>query len=466
MIDRFLEIEEEYDFWKRNLNNFPYWPYIRRTIYESLSLIRSSNPDKKSINTNRKFQILFSAIRNLRDNKFLSQNIDILIRNHPRKIKDSNDQEICIYTDELIKNLKKKNVLIMEKSYQGGHSSIKSSTDVFYMDLIDIITYSLYPLLQILSKKHLIKIEEEMKEIIDILQNELKVKINREHIISETKKLYIHYKIKYYLLNKILDKINPRLIIEVVHYNFENMIINEIAKKKNIKAIELQHGILGEKHINYNYAKKGIYGFFPDEICLFSEYWKENTKLPIDESKQHVIGFPYLEKYCREGQECGKKNCILFISQATIGCELSQLATQLSEKINSLNLDYNIIYKLHPAEYLRWKSDYPWLYEMNNYINVIDYNVNIYSLFERSSVQIGVYSTALYEGLAFNLATCIFNMSEAEYIRDLYINGYADLVNNVEEIIEFLGKIESNKVNNAQYFWSQNALEKLIELCE
>ncbi|WP_235068973.1 hypothetical protein [Turicibacter sp. TJ11] len=467
MIDKFLVIEEKYNFWDRNIEGFHYWAYIRRTIYESLYLKRSSAHDLKKLSLNDKLLILKDAVINLLNIKFLNENKDIVVRNHPRKIKafDTSD-EVCIYTELLIQSLSKDNLIIMEKSYQGKHVPRIDECDVMYMDFIDIITYITSPILKLMHNRSLLNLEIEMIDVINILENELNLKINPKKILLDVKNLYIHYKIKYFLLNKILNKINPRLIIEVVHYNFENMIINEIAKKKNIRTIELQHGILGKKHINYNYSKKRIHSFFPDEIFLFSEYWKYNTRLPIDDSRQHIVGFPYIEKYVKNNNLYKKRECILFISQATIGYELSKLAVQLGEELRERNLNYKIIYKLHPAEYLCWKVNYPWLYENSDFIEVIDYNINIYNLFEKSFIQIGVYSTALYEGLAFDLETYILNMSEADFVSDLYTSGYAVLINNISDIIYLLKQLNVNKTSKKNHFWSQDALEKMIQLCK
>ena len=97
----------------------------------------------------------------------------------------------------------------------------------------------------------------------------------------------------YYL--KLLDKVKPKIIIEVVSYSFNNLLINEVAKKYKIPTIELQHGTIGRYHIAYNFKKQIYLPTFPDYIFLFGEYWKNNTRFPISNGKLKVTGFPYFE---------------------------------------------------------------------------------------------------------------------------------------------------------------------------
>lgn len=55
------------------------------------------------------------------------------------------------------------------------------------------------------------------------------------------------------MLRRIIKSISPKVIVEVVGYETNKMIINEIAHEMGISTIELQHGVIGRGHIAYNY---------------------------------------------------------------------------------------------------------------------------------------------------------------------------------------------------------------------
>jgi hypothetical protein len=92
-----------------------------------------------------------------------------------------------------------------------------------------------------------------------------------------------------------------------------------------------------------------------------------------------------------------------------------------------------IIYKLHPGEYDRWKKEYPWL--QNNNISIIDsQHPDLYTLLSSALCQIGVYSTAIYEGLAFGCQTFLVDLPGIANMDQLLESGYAQLVTRPEEI--------------------------------
>ena len=98
---------------------------------------------------------------------------------------------------------------------------------------------------------------------------------------------------------------------------------------------------------------------------------------------------------------------------------------------------------------------------MRNEIEVIsDPSVGIYRLFSESTTQIGVYSTAIFEGLAFGLKTYILDAPGKEYMQDLYQKGYAQLVNNI-------GQINNNCLEDKDMeFWEDNAKEKIANIIQ
>jgi len=85
------------------------------------------------------------------------------------------------------------------------------------------------------------------------------------------------------------------------------------------------------------------------------------------------------------------------------------------------------MYKLHPGEFSRWKS-YKSLQKLNEFKNVliIKDEIPLYELLAMSVLQIGVYSTALYEGVEFGCKTILLDVNGIENM-DRFIQVYDDI---------------------------------------
>jgi hypothetical protein len=129
-------------------------------------------------------------------------------------------------------------------------------------------------------------------------------------------------------------------------------------------------------------------------------------------------------------------------------------------------LNQKIVYKLHPGEYARWKKEYPWLVDAD--IKVIeDDSVSLYQLFAESKIQIGVNSTAIYEGLSFGLRTFVLNLPGVEYMEDLAKEHYVTIIRSVDELQEYLRKPGPMPKISTEKFFRSNALENIHRaLCE
>ena len=181
------------------------------------------------------------------------------------------------------------------------------------------------------------------------------------------------------------------------------------------------------------------------------------------------MGFPYFEENSEtymgmmeeELNQGTDDKQILFISQGVIGKYLSKLAYETAENINDENnhtQNYQFIYKLHPGEYGTWQENYDFLNkavnEFGNFIVIDESQPPLYELFAKSNYQVGAFSTAIYEGLAFNCKTFIIDVPGVEYLDDLIEKDIVKKVKNSEELINYLKEEKINlKDYNKDYFF-------------
>lgn len=263
---------------------------------------------------------------------------------------------------------------------------------------------------------------------------------------------------------RLLNKVTPKVIFETIPNSRPSMIINEIAKEMDIPTIELQHSFPIHNLI-WNYADGcGEIRQFPDYEFGYSDYFNSFMHLPIPAENIKAVGLPYLEQCLAAYPKCKKDDriTILFISQGPHAKQLSKLAVEIRDR---LDIDrYRIIYKLHPDETSVWKERLPWLCARNDIEVIDDRTYETYKCFAESDIQIGVNSTALFEGLAYNLDTYIYKATYWEVMSDVIKLGYATLITNSDDFISNLNHTTNAKKPLKEYLWKGNAIENM--LCE
>lgn len=473
-LEKFLEFESKYKLFNENINGFYFWIYIRFDVMEKINqklgcLNKGQNSstfgDSYKEKVENIFMLIYNSINYRIRLKFL-KNRDILIIDHPRKVKNEKGLYECKYTKEIYKRKKDQSYLI-EFPNPYKHCYPSKNKEIIYMDYVRIYTALNKKLF---ANKYRLndKQRDLLSNIITKVNNEFKIDINEIEFIKFVENIYARYEIEKKLLYRFLRKINPKKVIEVVYYSIDNLIINEIATELNIETIEFQHGIMGYNHCAYNFKKKQNIPQFPNKILTFSEFWKKTTRLPIKDEDVIPVGFPYFENRVNKYKqnlnlkEKNDKKKILFISQASIGDKLVKLACELNNIID--NEKYEIIYKLHPGEFSIWKEKYK---ELRNYsIKTIANEIDLYELFSKSSIQVGAYSTAIYEGLGFGLDTYIYQIYGTNIFEDLCKEGFITYINSANELKIYLERKSTNKKMNEEYLWKKDSLNNIIKEIE
>lgn len=463
LIDKFLIFEKNHNMIEKKIDDFYYWVYMRFELYSDFQRQKKEMKNSAYAINDSRIKKLLSQPQKLiwawtRSMMRCHKKCNVLFVNHERRM-SVEGIDVPIYFDELIKNYSGEYVIVEPRNINNWHyQNEKYMENTYYLD--DILNYKTP--LHIKTHKYVNQpFEVEFKEILTAMEAEFDVVIDKNKWIQ-----WVYYSKKRYESNKkqfirMLRQISPQKIVEVVYYNNVFMALNEAAHELDIPVYELQHGIMGYYHIAYNFDKQYSLPLLPDNILLFSEYWMKNTRFPLPKKSQFAVGYPYMEsmveKYRRDNDD---KLTILFISQRTIGKQLSSFAVELEKLLNKRAMEHKIYYKLHPAECSDWNEELPELYKNRGKIDVIsDPSRGIYELFGVSNYQIGVYSTAIFEGMAFGLKTFVLNVDGSENVRDLCDGGYAELINSAEEFIN-----KMTKVQNETEFWKKGAVDNILKL--
>lgn len=465
----FNEIEKKYFLYEDSIDGVNYWMYSRWDIWNYLMSLQNPNIGKpqnqpKGVGFRLKsyVKLLYNLLFGRRIRK---KKVDLLFIIHERKVK-VNGIYVCKYTDAIRRQYK--DYYAFERLYEMGHLKPTDNHNLVYLDRISVngnINYYTEMMFRRKRYKRLLnEIKRHMIAPVQELEEVFQISISLEYIARLIAQKILICKKKYQEYERVFSKIHPKLVIEVVHYSMDCMIINELAKKRGIRTAELQHGNIFDDHISYQYASEKVIKQLPDEIWLLSEYWKSEIHMPIEEQYLIPVGFPYFEKCIGKYMENCKnerdRKTILFISQGPIGRQLSEFAVSFAKMCSKEK--YRIIYKLHPGEVSIWKEQYIELKQCDCIEVIENRDIDLYQLFAESDIQVGVYSTAIYEGIGFGLDTFICDLPYADDMKRLCQEGYAMLVKTPEELLEYVAKPRGSTHDmNEQTFWTKDALSNI-----
>ncbi|WP_368658035.1 hypothetical protein AB3Z07_24510 [Metabacillus halosaccharovorans] len=465
MLNEFIAFEEQNNLFEKVIQDIYFWPFIRFELYREIVTKKNDLGEMHTQAGENRLERLLNKVAQLpgyfmRNPLWNLRRKDVLIFNHSRRVKQGHFYE-CLFTEDLVRSLPY-SYYVMEKPYLKRHFKPVLTKNLKYLENIYFLGIRKK---RYVRKKYLMNRAENsfIESLIEDFNRMFNVQLDQSKWKSRVQTIIFDYHSRYDAYHYILNKVQPKVLIQVVSYSFENLMFNEIAHKIGIPVIELQHGFIGN-YLPYVYQSKGNYQHHPDYLFCFGQYWKDVSRLPINKKNIIVTGASYYEKKKKTIDIETKKNkeIILFLSQGIIGKRLSKIALSLAQILN-LN-KYEIIYKLHPGEYHRWKKEYPWL--ITAPFEIIDHNErDLYYYLQKADYQIGVGTTAIFEGLGLGLKTFIYKDYGHQMVEALYKNNYAVLFTSVEELYSNIINVREPAVIT-DYFWETHSIENMIKEIE
>jgi len=456
IFQRIIEMEEELNLFERTIDGARFWDYVRQPLFVTINdlLAGRKNALGKGPTVRERMKFLIVSFVRLWKNPIFARKKEILFISSPRRVLRKDGYWWDIITDYIMEDLDLSYTSIEHNLYL-RHQNPPKTSNLWYFDFENSLIY-------IAEKLRMFQVSLNDDERA-LLRHIRKWVFKSFGLDIDVKKLVLRHlgyrKIRIPYFRFVLNRIRPKAIVLVTSYGKEDLI--ESAKSLGIPVIELQHGVIHRYHTGYSFpGKKHRKTTFPDWLFTFGDYWSKSVEYTIDENHVVSTGFPYIDDEKRTISNVKRKKQILVLSQWTIGTDLSKFTAELS-KVENLN--YNIVYKLHPLEYQGWEEKYPWLVDAD--VEVIhDSKKSLYRLFAESEIQIGVYSTTIFEGLAFGLKTYILDMHGAEYTEQLIEEGVALKVTSVDDLVKQIRSDRKLEKFDSERFFRTGARSRITSL--
>lgn len=318
-----------------------------------------------------------------------------------------------IYTYYLAQELAARGVRfhLLDRFYRGRHKK-KPDPRRRFLDVMDVQT-------AVRSRVGASAVPEKDSARIDEVEDYFKQEIGAEvDLFGDSAKELHRFLLEKAFYRRLLEKGTPKEIYCVNSYGGLAPMI-DAAKEVGATVIELQHGTVSKYHLGYSFPDQPAgekLRYFPDKFYVWNDLWKQTIQWPITDENVVCYGNRFFElQRSRCHSEKRKAGQIVILSQGTIGERLSELILEHADALSS----HHIVYKLHPGEYQRWR-DYKSLVALAKMENVeVVTECDLYRLLAQSEYQIGVYSTAIYEGMAFGLKTILAPLPGMEYTEGL-----------------------------------------------
>lgn len=427
LCEDFFELENELDLLNNRVRDVYFWERVRFPVHERLR--RSLVDDKSGDSTTNSREYLSGGWLFLRNifikNPFFSGTADLLFYNTGRRKKFEDGLWWDLYHDPVIQSATD-DCLLWERPYNVAHLTPAKTSDMRYVDLVEYTG----TLLEKLGIGTISFSENERTTIVDIA-DEITSRFGVDvPLLSMVTADLSERRIQLPIYRKLLRRADPDIAFLTVSYNGRETFV-EACQLEDVPVVELQHGAMSRYHLAYSfpYDEKHV---FPDYFFSFGDFWSGLVDFPVPDERVRSVGYPYLEMEAGKYDDVETREQTVFISQWSIGAELSRFAIELN---NREAYDNDIVYKLHPREYNSWEDQYPWL--ANADLQVVDSDdPPLYRLFAESTAQVGVGSTAVYEGLNFGLETYVLDIpSEKHKLEHLIEAGYAELVSAPDELL-------------------------------
>jgi hypothetical protein len=468
----FIEFEEREQLFDQRLLGVAYWQLIRHDVFretlQALGLAERAHLRVEELPLRHWLGPQLRQLPTTLGRSFFTRlpRAELLVAAHPRQLAYEG-RFICPYSQPLLWGTQRSR-LLLEGHFQGRYFSPDAGEPTRYVDLALVLAHAAFRARELRGHGLSARDRGALAELTQRLGLQLGAAPEPAAVLRRARTAVLATLGLRAPLSYLLDRVQPKLIVEVVGYRLVNQVLTLLAHERGIPVAELQHGTMGAAHAGYNFARGRLPDAFPDYLLLFGELWRSATPgLPLDPAHTPAVGYGWLElqraQHARHSQRGVRR--ILFLSQRDVGRALSRVACALQAQLPAGA--FELAYRLHPSEAIRWREHYPELSQSGMRVELAEER-GLYASQCAADVQVGVYSTALLEGVAFGLDTYLVQLSGHEQLSMLTAAGIARLVAGADELAAALQRAPNASATAAasDALWASDARRNFSRFVE
>jgi hypothetical protein len=466
LVEQFLDLERRLAPEAWHAAEVPIWPYLRQRLFDDFSNAHGLHAERQSAPVRHYTR---EAVAQRSQLARIAQRYDlrrlgrapILLLSHSRHY-PLGDQRVSPYTHFLLRELPRESYWDLQFSDAGHHHVDDGLERVVYLDALYQAAFKGYALLRRWGSFRR-AVRAAAGDVGATLEKELGLSpglARLDRLVWNAVRVHHGWG---EMCERLLDRVRPELVINVVHYNWTALALTARAHRRGIPVVELQHGTVSPEHIAYNVGCRQVSPTTPDYFLSFGEFWSEMVRgLGLPEERVPAIGFSWLENRIAAAPRAPSKT-LLVLSQRSIGVALSRLAVDVAKRLAPQG--WRVIYRLHPGEIADHGERLPWL--QGAPLEVSTGKLDLYRQFGEVGAQLGVYSTALFEGVAFSLPTLIARLPGSESLEPFVRFGGARFVSDAEDVAQALGELGGGVPDElVRRVWQPSAAENFRRFVE
>lgn len=467
----FIAFEEREQLFERRLLGVPYWQLIRHDVFretlEALGLSTRAHLRLEELPVTSWLGPQLQQLPTTLERSWLGRAgpAELLVATHPRWL-PYQGRYICPYSQPLLWGTQRSR-LLLTGHFQGRYFLPDAGERTRYVDLSLALSHAQFRVRELRGGGFDVRDTHRLEALTRALATQLGAAPAAAAVIRRARTAVLSYLGMRPHLSRLLEQVRPRLVVNVVGYRLVHQLLTLCARERGVAVAELQHGTIGAAHPAYNFAAGRHPEAFPDYLLTFGDVFREITPgLPLPASAVRAVGYGWLslQRSAYERRAHGARpRLVLFLSQRDIGPALSQVAVGLQAQLPPE--DTELIYRLHPSEAVAWRERYPAL--ASSGIRVEEATTRaLYAAQADADVQVGVYSTALMEGIAFGLDTLIMSLPGHEQLSFLIERDLARRVDDVPGLASALRTPHHPAAARAHALWADDPPQRFAHFVE
>jgi hypothetical protein len=231
----------------------------------------------------------------------------------------------------------------------------------------------------------------------------------------------------------LMDRLGTESVFVVVGYL--KHALNAAAQDRGIRVHEFQHAAITPYSLGYSFPGRPYVPYSPDTVLCFGPFWAKFAEFPANTSPIVVGRTAALDALLAHAPQKRARQVVV-ISQGVIGAELLKLAVRAA----CLAPGYRFAFRRHPGEI---ESDLRAALRENGLecppnLTIVGSEQPLHERLAETEVQVGVYSTGLFEGMMLGCRTIVAELPGYEAMEPAVRRGDAIVAATPEELVASL----------------------------